>query len=99
MHVVEGKRICAACVIPEIYVYIYSLRMSTSQVLQYLYSLDTSSPNLLRYLYYLIQTDDEEQYLSSLKGPELTRLVDFLDGVRPSLSASPQLINTDPAGP
>ncbi|KAF9789636.1 kinase-like domain-containing protein [Thelephora terrestris] len=54
--------------------------MSTSQVLQHLYSLDTSSPDLLRYLYYLIQNDDEDQYLSSLQGSELTRLVDFLDG-------------------
>ncbi|KAF9779311.1 CNH domain-containing protein [Thelephora terrestris] len=54
--------------------------MSTSQVLQHLYTLDTSSPDLLRYLYYLIQNDDEEQYVSSLQGSELTRLVDFLDG-------------------
>ena len=57
--------------------------MSTSRILHHLYSLDTSSPDLLRCLYYLIQNDDEEQYLSSLQGSELTRLVDFLDGVRP----------------
>jgi hypothetical protein len=55
--------------------------MSTSQVLQRLYSLDASSPDFLRYLYCLIQTDEEEQYLSSLQGLELVRLVDFLDGV------------------
>ena len=56
--------------------------MSTSQVLQHLYSLDISSPNLSRYLYCLIQRDQEEQYLSSLQGLELDRLVDFLDEVR-----------------
>jgi len=55
--------------------------MSTSQVLQYLYSLDTSSPDLPRYLYCLIRHDEEEQYLSSLQGLELGRLVDFLDEV------------------
>jgi hypothetical protein len=63
-------------------------KMSTSQVLQHLYSLDTSSPDLLRYIYYLIQNDDEDQYLYSLQGSELTRLVDFLDGVRPPPSVS-----------
>ena len=65
--------------------------MSTSRVLEQLYLLDASSPDLLRYLYYLVQSDDEEQYLSSLQGPELTRLVEFLDRVRPllhSLSSS-----------
>jgi len=56
--------------------------MSASQVLQRLYSLDTSSPNLPRYLHRLIQHDKEEQYLSSLQGLELDRLVDFLDQVR-----------------
>ena len=56
--------------------------MSTSQVLQQLYSLDTSSPNLPRHLYCLIQRDEEEQYLSGLRGLELDRLVDFLDEVR-----------------
>jgi len=61
--------------------------MSTSQVLQHLYSLDTSSPNLPRYLYYLIQRDEEERYLSGLQGPELDRLVDFLDKVRALPSA------------
>ena len=62
--------------------------MSTSRVLQHLYSLGTSSPDLLRYLYYLIQSDDEEQHLLSLQGPELTQLVDFLDKVRLSPSVS-----------
>ena len=70
--------------------------MSTSRVLQHLYSLDTSSPDLLRYLYYLIQSDDEERYLSSLQGSELTRLVDFLDNVRPSLPVSFQLTSQTP---
>ena len=56
--------------------------MTTSQVLQYLYSLDTSSPNLSRSLYCLIQRDEQDQYLSSLRGSELDRLVDFLDEVR-----------------
>jgi len=56
--------------------------MSTSQVLQHLYSLDISSPTLSRSLYCLIQRDGEDQYLSSLRGPELDRLVDFLDEVR-----------------
>ena len=67
--------------------------MSTSRVLQHLYLLDASSPDLLRYLYYLIQHDDEEAYLSTLQGSELTRLVDFLDGVRPSPSVSFQPTN------
>jgi hypothetical protein len=61
--------------------------MSASQALQHLYSLDTSSPDFLRALYGLIRHDDDEQYSSSLQGPELTRLVDFLDAVRPLSSA------------
>jgi len=56
--------------------------MSTSQVLQELYSLDSSSPNLSRSLRRLVRRDKEEQYLSSLQGPELNRLVDLLDEVR-----------------
>jgi len=68
----------AACGIPEV----DPPAMSTSQVLQHLYSLDISSQYLLRYLYCLIQHDEEEQYLSSLQGPELSRLVEFLDKVR-----------------
>jgi len=63
--------------------------MSTSQVLQQLYSLDISSPNLSRHLYCLIQRDDEDQYLSSLRGSELDRLVDFLDEVRTLPAALP----------
>jgi len=61
--------------------------MSTSRVLQRLYSLDTSSPDFSRYLYFLIRYDEEEQYLASLKGSELDRLVDFLDEVRTPPSA------------
>ena len=64
--------------------------MSTSQVLQHLYSLDTSSPDFPRYLYCLIQHDEEEQYLSSLEGLELIRLVNFLDDVCPFTLASSQ---------
>ena len=55
--------------------------MSTSRILQRLYSLDTSSPDFLRNLYCLIQYDENEQYLTSLQGSELARLVDFLDKV------------------
>ena len=62
--------------------------MAAAQLLQNLYSLDTSSPNFSRYLYCLIQSDDEEQYLTSLQRSELVRLVDFLDGVRALSSAS-----------
>jgi len=65
--------------------------MSTSQVLQHLYSLDTSSPDLLNRLHCLIQHDQEDQYLSSLQGSELDRLVDFLDEVRVLPSASRSL--------
>lgn len=54
-----------------------------SQVLQQLYSLEPSSPDFLRVLYGLIRHDEDEQYSSSLKGSELSRLVDFLDSVRP----------------
>jgi len=61
--------------------------MSTSQLLQHLYSLDTSSPDLSRLIYRLIQRDEEEQYLSSLEGLELARVVDFLDEVRTLLSS------------
>ena len=55
--------------------------MSTSKALQHLYSLGASSPDLLPHLYCLIRNDDEEKYLTSLRGSELSRLVDFLDEV------------------
>ena len=55
---------------------------NTSRILQRLYSLDISSPDFLRYLHCLIQHDEEERYLTNLKEPELTRLLDFLDKVR-----------------
>ena len=58
----------------------------TSKILQYLYSLDASSPDFLRYLRRLIRIDEKERYLANLEGPELTRLVDFLDKVRAVLS-------------
>jgi len=62
--------------------------MSASQILQRLYSLDTSSPDISRLIYGLIRHDEEEQYLSSLQGSELARLIDFLDQVRTPLPAS-----------
>jgi len=55
--------------------------MATLQVLQHLYSLDTSSPDLPRLLDGLIWHDERDQYLSTLHGSELVRLVDFLDKV------------------
>ena len=61
--------------------------MSASQILQNLYSLNTASPGISRLIYGLLRHDKEEQYLSSLRGSELTRLVDFLDEVRTLLSA------------
>jgi hypothetical protein len=56
--------------------------MSAPWILRRLYSLDTSSLDFSRHLYSLIRHDEKEQYLSSLQGPELTRLVDLLDEVR-----------------
>jgi len=67
--------------------------MSTPWILHRLYTLDPSSLDFLRHLYCLIQHDEEDQYLSSLQGPELTRLVDFLDEVRALLLAFFQLRN------
>ena len=56
---------------------------NTSRILQRLYSLEPSdSPDFIRHLHFLIQHDEEEQYLTNLKEPELTRLLDFLDKVR-----------------
>ena len=55
--------------------------MSTPQVLHHLYSLNTSSPDFLCCLYCLIQSDEEEEYLSTLQGSELARFVNFLDDV------------------
>jgi len=51
------------------------------RILQRLYSLDTSSPDFLPHLHSLIQSDEKEQYLTSLRGSELDRLVDFLNKV------------------
>ena len=55
---------------------------NTSRTLQRLYSLETSSPDFIRHLRYLIQFDQEEEYLTKLESPELTRVVDFLDKAR-----------------
>lgn len=66
-------------------------RMTTPQILQYLYSLNTVPPEFPRYLDRLIQSDQQENYLSTRQGLELTRLVDFLDRVRPLPSVSFQL--------
>jgi len=70
--------------------------MSTSRILQRLYSLDTSSPDFLRHLYCLIQYDEKEQYLTSLQGSELARLVNFLDKVCAVPSAFYQFTNQTP---
>lgn len=78
--------------------------MSISQDLQNLYSLDISSPDFTRHLHCLIRDDEKDQYLTSLRGSELTRLLDFLDTVRAVISAShrltkqtPQALNAIPA--
>ena len=55
---------------------------NTSRILQRLYPLPTSSPDFLRHLRHLLRYDKEERYLTSLKEPELTRLLDLLDKVR-----------------
>jgi hypothetical protein len=56
--------------------------MSTPWILHRLYSLDASSLDFSRHLYCLIRHDEEDRYLTSLQGPQLARLVDFLDEVR-----------------
>ena len=56
--------------------------MSTPWLLHHLRTLDTSSLDFLRYLHCLIRHDEEDQYLTSLQGSQLTELVDFLDHVR-----------------
>ena len=61
--------------------------MSTPWILHRLYALDPSSLDFSSHLYCLIRHDELEQYLTSLQGLELARLVDFLDGVRALLSA------------
>jgi len=60
--------------------------MPIPEDLQILYSLDTFSRDFSRRLYRLIQRDEKERYLTSLRGPELTKLVEFLDKVRAVLS-------------
>ena len=70
--------------------------MSTSLILQRLYPLDASSPDFLRHIYCLIQYDEKEQYLTSLQGSELTRLVDFLDKVHAVPSAFHQFTKQTP---
>ena len=64
--------------------------MTTPKILQLLYSFNTFSPEFSLCLDRLIQSDEEDHYLSNLQGLELTRLVDFLDKVRvfPSASSS-----------
>ena len=61
--------------------------MSTSWILHRIYSLDTSSLDFSRHLYSLIWHDEEDQYLTSLQGPQLAQLVDFLNEVRALPSA------------
>ena len=55
--------------------------MPISEDLQNLYSLDTLSPDFSRQLYRLIRHDEKERYLTTLRGSELARLVNFLDEV------------------
>ena len=55
---------------------------NTAKTLRRLYSLRTSSLDFIHTLHSLIQFDEEEEYLTSLKKPELKRLLDFLDKVR-----------------
>jgi hypothetical protein len=55
--------------------------MSTPLILHRLYSLDTASLDFLRHVYCLIRHDEVDRYLTSLRGPRLARLVDFLDEV------------------
>jgi len=56
--------------------------MSTLRILDRLYSLDPSSLDFSHNLHSLIRHDEQEQYLTSLQGPQLAQLVDFLDAVR-----------------
>ena len=56
--------------------------MSTHWILHCLYSLDPSSPDFSRRLRSLIWHDEREQFLTSLRGPQLARFVYFLDQVR-----------------
>jgi hypothetical protein len=58
--------------------------MPAPEILQQLYTLKTSSPEFLRVLWALIKSDEDEKFSSGLEGEELTRLIDFLDNVRPS---------------
>ena len=79
--------------------------MSASWILHRIYSLDTPPLDLLRpYIYCLIRHDEEDQYLSSLQGPRLARLVDFLNKVCtlhaaffPVTKRAPQIISAIPA--
>ena len=75
--------------------------MYTPPILQRLYLLDTSSPDFLRHLYCLVRYDEKEQYLTSLRGSELTRLVDFLEKVHIVSSAfhRSSVYQTDSTGP
>lgn len=70
--------------------------MSTPQILQRLYSLENSSPDFSRSLYCLLKYDDEENYLTTLQGQELARLVDLLDKVHVLPFASVQLTKQTP---
>ena len=65
--------------------------MSTPWILYRLYKLNSSSTDFMRHLHFLIQLDEREQYLTSLQGQELTRLVEFLGKVR-TLPSAPCLV-------
>jgi len=64
------------------------MSVSESQVLQHLCALEKSSSEFLRALHTFIRLDEEGEYSLNLQQPESARLVNFLDGVTPSLCAT-----------
>jgi len=70
--------------------------MSSPWNLYHLYSLDPSPIDFLHRLHSLILHDEEEQYLSSLQGSQLARLVDLLDKVCTVPSAFHQIMRRTP---
>jgi len=59
-----------------------------SEVLQHPRALEESSSEFLRALQTFIRLDEKGEYSLNLQQPELARLVNFLDGVTPSLCAT-----------
>ena len=56
--------------------------MSVPRILRRLYTLDPSSLDFSRHIYAITRHDEEEKYLSGLRGSELAQLLDLLDKVR-----------------